>query len=69
MSIRIEDYWTDPPPEPSAGLKKWTAKIANGWTPNQRIRSMGYYTAAEFFGVYIWEYFNILSPLLQEKRS
>ncbi len=25
---------------------------------------MGYDQAAEFFGVYIWEYVNVISPLL-----
>ena len=62
--IDIQRYWTEPPPEPSPGLLKWSEKIRNGWTPNRRISAMDYYSSAEFFQVYIWEYVNVLSPML-----
>lgn len=66
-AINIEQYWNVPPPEPSPGLVKWLAKIADGWRPNRRIRSMGYYSAAEFYGVYIWEYLHVISPALSKE--
>lgn len=62
----IERYWMEPPPEPSPQLAKWMAKIKAGWTPNRRIGSLDYYSSAEFFGVYIWEYLNVIRPALYE---
>lgn len=62
-------YWTEPPPSPSAGLKKWLAKIEAGWRPNRRIGGMGYDEASQFYGVYIWEYLNIIQPLLWAHRK
>lgn len=64
MAINIEEYWIEAPPEPSPKLKRWLEKIQGGWRPNRRIRQMGYYESAEFFGVYIWEYMNVISPQL-----
>jgi hypothetical protein len=61
----VTEYWTSPPPEPSARLPYWQARIEAGWTPNKRINKMGYHEAAEFFGVYIWEYLNVLRPLFE----
>lgn len=62
--INIQQYWQHPPLEPSPRLLHWQGKIAAGWEPNRRISSMGYYEASEWFGVYIWEYLNVLRPLL-----
>jgi hypothetical protein len=64
--LNIELYWQDPPPEPSQRCLHWQAKIRAGWLPNRRIGSMDYYSRAEFFGVYLWEYFNVLLPLMEE---
>lgn len=60
----IEEFWSEPPPEPSARLLYWQAQIADGWQPNRRVATFGYHNAADFFGVYIWEYLNVLYPLL-----
>lgn len=30
---------------------------------------MGYPTSAKHFGVYIWEWINVLAPLLEEMRA
>ena len=62
-----EEYWTHPPPEPSPRLTYWLGLLAHGWKPNRRVRAMGYDQAAEFFGVYIWEYVNVIFPLLPVK--
>jgi hypothetical protein len=59
----VETYWTAPPPAPSARCAYWVAAINGGWTPNRRVSAMGYHEKADFFGVYIWEYINVLSPL------
>lgn len=62
----ITEYWTSPPPERSERAKYWLQKLNDGWKPNRRIRQLGYEGAAEFFGVYIWEYINVLSPLIHK---
>jgi len=63
----IEKYWTETPPAPSDRLIYWLCQIAfDGWRPNRRISQMGYHEKAQFFGVYLWEYLNILAPVLME---
>lgn len=65
----VETYWTEPPPEQSARCTFWINCINNnGWRPNRRVSTMGYSERTRFFGVYIWEYLNVLSPLLQSLR-
>lgn len=56
-------YWTSPPPEPSARCEWWRKQFAEGWRPNRRVSQMGYHEAANFYGVYIWEYLNVISQL------
>lgn len=65
MKIDVTKYWLDPPPEPSPRLGRWIEKINSGWRPNNRIRSMGYHERAEFYGVYIWELFNVIDQRLK----
>lgn len=68
---RVQDvttHWTEPPPEPSGALTCWLDKIKAGWRPNKRVRGMGYHESSEFYGVYIWEYINVLSPAIREAR-
>lgn len=65
---RIEDYWVDEPPERSARCAWWTARVEGGWRRNGRIKSLGYHESAEYFGVWIWEWINVLSPLLNAKE-
>ena len=65
----VMDYWLEAPPEPSGRLLQWLERIRNGWRPNRRISGMGYYEASEFYGVYIWEYLNVLRPALRGESS
>lgn len=68
--IRDEErYWSDPPPEPSERCLYWVRQIDRGWLPNRRIGGIGYHGAAVWFGVYLWEYLNVLAPLIGERRS
>lgn len=60
-----ETYWTEAPPEESPRCRMWRERIVAGWRPNSRIRTMGYYDSAAYYGVYIWEYLNIISPMLR----
>jgi hypothetical protein len=69
MRVDRYDYWLEPPPEPSPKLAEWVSKIDRGWRPNRRIRTMGYDESAEFYGVYIWEYLNVISPLIAEQAE
>ena len=58
------EYWGKPPPEPSARLLWWLDQIEAGWRPNRFYRRLGYDEGAERFGVYIWEYLNVIRPVL-----
>jgi len=69
---RVDDcerYWGELPDEPSPRCIWWIARIKSGWQPNRRIRSMGYYGSAEWYGVYIEEFMSVLSPLLRGESS
>lgn len=59
----IERYWIEPPPELSERCQYWIQRFNNGFNPNIRIREMSYYSAAIYYGVYIWEYIHIIYPL------
>lgn len=59
-----EEFWDKAPPERSPRCAWWLERFSGGWRPNKRIRSMGYYEAAQFYGVFIWEYVNVISPAL-----
>ena len=59
------DYWTNPPPSQSARCSYWVERIRGGWRPNSRIEGLGYDGRAEYYGVWIWELFNVIDPLLR----
>ena len=60
-----ETWWVTPPPAPSPRLAAWVRAIDAGWRPNKRVKRMKCSrTAADFFGVYTWEYLAVLAPLL-----
>lgn len=69
---RVKDvtlHWGEQPPEPSVRLTEWVEKIKAGWRPNRRIHGLGYHESAEWYGVYIWEYLNVLMPLIREMEG
>jgi hypothetical protein len=55
-------YWGDPPPELSERCRYWLRQIERGWRPNRFIRLHCYDCAAEWYGVWIWEYINVIRP-------
>jgi hypothetical protein len=61
----VERYWTSGPDEHSARCQWWMKRIEDGWRPNRRINTLGYHEMAEYFGVYIWEYLNVIYPVLE----
>jgi hypothetical protein len=64
---RVSDsylFWVTSPPELSARCAWWTRRIRGGWRPGRRLRELGYDTSARYYGVYVWEYLNVISPLL-----
>lgn len=66
---RVSDrymYWIEPPPELSARCLYWLRQIERGWLPNSSIAAMGYDQTAQWFGVYLWEYLNVLCPRVSE---
>lgn len=61
-------YWDSPPPDLSPRCVYWTSQIEQGWLPNRRISRYGYDSSAGWYGVYIWEYLSVLSPMIAERR-
>lgn len=68
---RVDEYrfWGNAPDVPSPRLCYWLDRIADGWTRNRRIASLGYAEASRFFGVYIWEWSNVLWPIFDGSHS
>jgi hypothetical protein len=68
---KVEDhykYWGDPPPETSERCKWWLRQIERGWKPNRRVRAECYDCSAEWYGIYIWEFTELICPALQNGR-
>lgn len=65
----IEAFWSEPPPERSPRCTWWVQRVTDGWRGNRRISGMSYYTSAAYFGVYIWEWINVLSPMLRDETQ
>lgn len=65
----FERYWVYSPPERSARCAFWVERIQAGWRGNRRIHSLDYYSSAEYYGIYIWEYWNVIWPLLKTEMS
>lgn len=57
-------YWGTAPDEPSPRCVFWLRQIGRGWRPNCHIQRMGYDESAEWYGVFMWEYLNVLAPRL-----
>jgi hypothetical protein len=60
-----ERYWGEQPPVLSNRCTWWVSRFAQGWRPNGRILGLGYYSAAGYYGVYLWEYLNVIAPMLR----
>jgi hypothetical protein len=64
---RVRDeqgYWTRQPPVLSARCTYWVRQILRGWRPPRRVACLGYHGATVWYGAYLWEYLNVLFPLL-----
>jgi hypothetical protein len=60
-------YWVEPPPTLSPRVEYWLRRLSDGtWKPNRRFQMQGYDGRTSWLGVYMWEYFNIILPLLRE---
>jgi hypothetical protein len=62
-------FWGDPPPTRSARCDYWLRQIEAGWLPNRRLRMECYDCSAAWFGVYLWEYLNVLVPAIAERST
>lgn len=70
---RVDDvtrHWTQAPPALSPRCDYWITRHREGtWRSNRRLRAMGYHTAAEHLGIWIWEYLHVIRPLLDEEET
>lgn len=62
-------YWAHPPPEVSGRAQWWLRQIDRGWRPPRRIRVECYDCSAEWYGIYIWEYLNLLAPAMGHREE
>lgn len=63
-------YWNEAPPAMSPRCGYWTTRHHYGtWRSNRWIRRQGYHAAAEWLGVWIWEYLHVIRPLFEEECS
>ena len=62
-------YWLEPPPQLSERCQYWIRQIERGWCPNRRWSQEGYDSSAKLYGVWIWEYCNVISPALMSPTS
>lgn len=61
----IQTFWSEPPPDLSPRVEYWLKRLVDGtWKPNRIYNTQGYYGRAQWLGVYLWEYFNIIYPVL-----
>jgi hypothetical protein len=66
----IQLYWTGPPPTLSPRVQYWLKRLSDGtWKPNRRFRIEGYYGRAQYLGVYLWEYWNVVLPALASRDT
>lgn len=66
----VEDryaYWSDPPPVLSARCRYWARQIEQGWLPNRRWRAECYDCSAALYGVYLWEYLEVIEPMIDRQ--
>lgn len=63
-------YWGNPPRKLSDRCEYWLRQIVErNWLPNRRWRGECYDCRANWLGVYIWEYQNVLLPILRMKEE
>ncbi|HEY3631926.1 MAG TPA: hypothetical protein VGL21_13540 [Jatrophihabitantaceae bacterium] len=59
----IYDYWLSPPPEPSPRLTYWLRRLDEGsWCATHRQAAEGMELMADWLGVYLWEWSNVIYP-------
>lgn len=61
----VEDYWDDRPPALSNRCVWWMARIINGWRSDGVNSTYSESGKASVYGVYVWEYINVIRPLLR----
>lgn len=62
-------YWIEQPPRLSDRCLYWIQQIYRGWHPSRRIRKEGSDGAAEWYGVWLWEYENVIQPMLRNSKD
>lgn len=62
-------YWGDAPPELSDRCLWWVRQISRGWQPNKHIRRECRDCSAQWYGVYLWEFINVIYPALKDMEK
>ncbi len=61
----IYKYMSEPPPKPSPRLEAWKWRFSIGWRLPKSVRCRGYSDVTGYLGIYVWEYRNVILPLLE----
>lgn len=61
------EFWADAPPQMSDRCAYWLRQVERGWLPNRRIRGECYDCSAEWYGVWIWEWLDLLWPAIEAR--
>jgi hypothetical protein len=56
----VQRYWAKPPPALSPRCLHVVKRMREGWSPRL---NFGYHGNAEYLGIYIWEYLEIVANL------
>ncbi len=62
-------FWGDSPPELSERCRYWLRQIERGWLPNRHISTMGRDATAVWFGVYLYEWCDVLYPAIAAREE
>lgn len=72
MPSRVTDNYrhvSHPPPEPSPRCESWKIKTGRGWVTPKWMQGAGYAIRVVYFGVYVWEQFNVIDRLLDGPKT
>ncbi len=64
----VFDFIDRQPPGRSARCEWWVQRISLGESPDWEIRTSWCAEAAERLGVWVWEYVNVIYPLIKEEQ-
>lgn len=60
--LERDEVWGFAPLQISERCAWWLQQLENGWRPPRRVSGLGWDGQAQWFGVYAWEWRNLIRP-------